>query len=144
MKTRIRIAIFALVLLASTTAYTQTCDCEKEFLYIQNIIEKNYAGFGDKLITLSKELYLKRTNELRQLTRGKFNTIDCIYIIRYYLDQFKDSHIQFGLTQDTAIRNRFPMRHATFSLYKIKIQALQKSTGWEGIYYSRYDSSFKI
>ena len=141
---KMKLFVLFLSLAISLNSYSQKCDCEKEFLYIQNIIEQNYAGFVDKINILTKESYLKRTKELQQITKRKFNTTDCIYIIKNYLDQFKEKHIQFSLTQDTIKRNSFPFQLATYPLSEKKIRLLQKSTGFEGIYYFRYDSSFKI
>jgi hypothetical protein len=133
-----------LITFISFATFGQTCDCEKEFTYIQKIIEQNYAGFPDKITEISKKKYVKTTNELKQISKRKFDNADCIYIIKNYLDQFRDKHIQFGFTPDTSLRNNFPLQLQTYRIPDRQIKRLKKSRGIEGLYYLRSDSTFKI
>ena len=133
------------ILLASINVKAQTCECEKEFSHIKNIVEQNFAGFPDRIKTLSKATYIKKTTQLRKLTRGKFASDNCPLIILRYLEMFKSYHLGFfhnfdPLKVDTNFVNYRPV----FKINDTDLARLKKSKSWEGVYYSTHDSSIKI
>ena len=126
-------------------ANAQTCACEKEFLNIKNVIEKNYAGFPDRIKSLSNASYKTKTDQLLKLSRNRFSSDNCILIISEYLDLFKSHHIGFYPNFDAQkIDTDFVNHRPIYTLKDEKLNALKQSTGWEGIYYFVHDSSYKI
>ena len=123
----------------------QRCDCEKEFLYIRKTIEQNFSGFPDKVKAITKKKYDKQVDKLLKLTHNKFASDNCLLIIEKYLAIFKSHHLGFYFTSDpfktdTDFVNHRPL----FQITDKEIERLNKSKTWEGIYYSIFDSSYKI
>ena len=83
------------ILLLSASVKAQTCECEKEFIHIKNIVEQNFAGFPDRIKTLSKAAYKKKANQLLKLTHNKFASDNCPLLISQYLETFKSHHLGF-------------------------------------------------
>src|SRR4051812_22133573 len=87
--------LYLLLLLVVQVTYAQQhCDCEKEFLFVKNFIESNYAGFADKVTEGNKQVYLSFSEDLLKKARSASNANYCYYTIKTWLDYFKDSHIQ--------------------------------------------------
>jgi hypothetical protein len=133
------------MLLIIVNAKAQTCDCEKEFLYIKTTVEQNFSGFNDKIKSITKETYDKQVEELLSLTHNKFASDNCLLLINKYLDIFKSHHLGFYFTSDpyktdTDFVNHRPL----FKITDKEIERLKNSRTWEGIYYSTFDSSYKI
>jgi len=139
-----KIVLFIAILLISATINAQTCDCKKEFLYIKDFIEKNFAGSNDKVNAISKQAYEKTCKELLNLSRGKFSSDNCILIISQYLDQFKSHHIGFLPNFTAKIDTAFVNQRPVFEISNKKLKTLRQSSSWEGIYYHTHDSSYKI
>jgi hypothetical protein len=138
------IIIVALFLVA-VKVKAQTCECEKEFLYIKNMVEHNFAGYPDAVKTLSKTAYDKKTGELIQFTRGKFSSDNCILIIDKYLDLFKSHHLGLSPHVDPyKIDTDFVNHRPLFDIKNDKLLELSQSKSWEGIYFFTHDSSYKI
>lgn len=130
-------------LFISLRASGQQCDCEKEFLYVKGFIEQNYAGFKDKQAQMTKARYSEITQKFGALS--KETTENCLLVIAQYLDSFKDQHIQVGSRFDaTKIDSNYISQRPVFKLSDEKLAALSRSTGKEGIYVFRHDSSYKI
>jgi hypothetical protein len=133
------------MLLIIVNAKAQTCDCEKEFLFIRRTVEQNFSGFNDKIKAIKKESYDKQVDELLKLNHNKFASDNCLLIINKYLDIFKSHHLGFysiadPYKTDTDFVNHRPI----FKITDKEIEKLKNSKSWEGIYYSTYDSSYKI
>ncbi len=123
----------------------QTCACEKEFLYIKNMVEHNFAGSSDRIKTLSKAVYEKKTSQLLTLTRNKFASDNCPLIISQYLDIFQSHHLGFSPNYDpTKTDTDFVNHRPVFNITDEEIARLKNSRSWEGIYIFTYDSSTKI
>src|SRR5580765_2183628 len=133
------------MILIVASAKAQLCECEKEFLYIQNVVEHNFAGYSDRMKAISKEAYIRKTNELLKLTHDKFASDNCVLIISQYLDIFKSHHLGFSSKFDPTITDTDFVNHRPiFELDDEKIKNLMHSKSWEGVYISTYDSSTKI
>jgi len=128
-----------------TKAQAQTCNCEKEFLFIKKTVEQNFSGFDDRINTISKEVYNKEADSLLHLTHNKFASDNCPVIIKRYIDLFKSHHLGFFDTSDPATTDTdFAGNRPVFPITDKVIQRLKRSKSWEGIYYFDYDSSYKI
>ena len=52
-----QIFILGLFLMIAGISFAQDCNCETKFLFLKNQIEKNYAGFKDKVPANRKTQY---------------------------------------------------------------------------------------
>jgi hypothetical protein len=137
--------LFFALLALSVNGKAQSCDCEKEFLYVRNTVERNFAGYPDRLKTLSKREYKKKVDELAKLTNNRFSSDNCVLIISQYFDLFKSHHLGFspnfgGNSVDTSFVNLRPR----FDIDEEELVKLRQSKSFEGIYYFVHDSSYKI
>ncbi len=124
---------------------TQICNCEKEFLFVKKTIEQNFSGFDDRIKRISKEVYNRETDSLLQLTRNEIASDNCPVIIDRFIDLFKSHHLGLYGTSDPAKTDTdFANSRPVFPISDKDIQRIKRSTSWEGIYYSVYDSSYKI
>ena len=133
------------MLLMIINGRAQRCNCENEFLYVKNTVEQNFAGFNDRLKTITRKNYDKQVGDLLKLTHNKFASDNCLLIINNYLDIFKSHHLGVYSSSDpfktdTDFVNHRPL----FSITEKEIERLNQSKTWEGVYYSTYDSSYKI
>lgn len=137
--------LIVVTLIMVITGKAQICGCEKEFLYIKNTVEQNFSGFPDKIKTLTKEVYVRKVDELLKLTSNPFASDNCPLIISKYLDIFKSHHLGFSpnfdpYQTDTNFVNHRPLMNLTDE----QIANFKKSRSWEGIYIFAHDSSTKI
>ncbi|AEV98033.1 hypothetical protein A4D02_14660 [Niastella koreensis] len=132
------------MLLGALNLGAQTCSCEKEFLYVKNIVENGFAGFPDYIKKNTEAGYKKKVDQLLKLTHYKFSYDNCPLIIGQYLDLFKSYHLSYwpgftGWEMDTA----FIIQRPLFEVSDRDINRLKKSRSWEGIY-NVFDSTMKI
>jgi hypothetical protein len=124
---------------------SQSCSCEKEFLYIKNIVENGFSGFSDNVAKLTEAGYKKKVDELFKLTHNKFASDNCILIISQYLNLFKSYHLGYWSNFDRIkIDTPFVNQRPLFNITDKDMARLKKSRSWEGIYYFMRDSSIKI
>jgi len=137
--------LFFGMLLMLFNAKAQTCDCEKEFLFVKKTIEQNFSGFSDRVKTMGKGAYDKQVEELSEITRNRFSSDNCLLVINKYLALFKSHHLGFLFSSDPfKTDTNFVNHRPLFQLTDKEIERLEKSKTWEGIYYTMYDSSYKI
>ena len=87
---RFCISITVIFLFGNT--FAQNCDCEKEFLFIKSFIEKNYAGFNDKVTDINKQTYITFSEDVLKQTQVVSNSNYCYWAIQNWLDYFNDGH----------------------------------------------------
>ena len=137
--------LICLFLVISFNLRAQLCECEKEFLHIKDIIEKNFAGFPDRLKNLSKATYKREVESILKLTHNKFSSDNCVLLISQYLNIFKSHHLGFFPNFDfTKLDTNFINHRPLFTLTDALLNKLKLSKSWEGIYYFTHDSSYKI
>ena len=105
----------------------------------------HFAGFNDRVKTITRKNYDKQVGDLLKLTHNRFASDNCLLIINNYLDIFKSHHLGVYSSSDpfktdTDFVNHRPL----FSITEKEIERLNQSKTWEGVYYSTYDSSYKI
>lgn len=133
------------LLLVTLHVRSQTCSCEKEFLYIKSVVENGFAGFPDNVAKLTEAGYKKKVDQLLKLTHNKFASDNCILIISQYLHLFKSYHLGYWSSFDRIkIDTPFVNQRPLYNITDKDIERLKKSRSWEGIYYFRRDSSIKI
>ncbi|GAB3173818.1 S41 family peptidase [Telluribacter humicola] len=97
------ITLLGLCLIYWTPARAQSCDCEKEFLYLKNYHEQNHPGLnspGGK----DSPAYKKATQDLLRTLRKARPQADCILYLQDYLALLKDHHISITPSLPKIIR----------------------------------------
>jgi len=141
-----KIIVIALLVVATTKISAQECDCNKEFLYMKDFIEHNYAGFNDKLKTMTKPAYDKMTNDFIAYSKDSLLGKKCLLLISEYLQKFRDDHIQVSVNFDgTKLDSALMAKGEKISITDKQMEQLGKvKEGYQGIYYFKSDSTYKI
>lgn len=121
------------------SSFSQTCNCQTELTYIKSKIEKNYAGFGDKVNSLTKASYDEQTALALERAKSITKPSYCVALMNDWLKFFKDGHIQIGRDRISAEveKNYLEKRRSSVETLKISSSALdglKKSKGITGIY----------
>jgi Peptidase family S41 len=94
----------------SMNARGQSCNCENNFLYIQESIAQNYIGFADKVTNKTKARYILFTDSIYTATKGA-GALKCYQLLNRWLSFFNDPHINLYLNRQkmdsAAIRDMF-------------------------------------
>lgn len=136
------------VFLIGKNAFAQSCDCSKEFIYIKAKIEKNYAGFKDKVNAKTETEYRKITAVTLEQSKSITLPAHCVYLINNWLAFFKDGHIQVGRNRISKEKEEAGLSErirgvAHLSLSNNEISDLNKNKGVAGIYWDE-DSTSRI
>lgn len=78
------------------SSFGQNCDCEKEFNFLVEKIENNYAGFHDKVTEENASEYNKFTLELRSKAKNVRTFHICSMVLDEWLAYFNDKHLTIG------------------------------------------------
>lgn len=145
-----RSAILAIFFLLSFSikSFSQNCNCAREFQYIKEKIEKNYAGFGDKVNPETQASYQKYSLQVLERAKKISSSPYCVYLINEWIGFFKDGHVEIGrnrLSKEkyAADQDRLIQSREKLSLSEAQVNGLKKARGIEGIYWSK-DSTYKI
>ena len=92
MKQFLFVALFFNVILC----FGQNCDCPKEFDFLVNKIEKDYAGFKDKVNDSNIEEYNKFTELIRSKTKNTRTFVRCTMVLDEWLKFFNDKHLSLS------------------------------------------------
>ncbi len=86
-----------MVLVVMTTkSYAQSCDCASELTFARLKIEKNYAGFRDKVDQSNITSYQDHSLTFEEAAKSITDPFACATLIRNWLAYFKDGHIQLN------------------------------------------------
>jgi hypothetical protein len=141
----LKIFFSLLFLLVSGAAFSQQCDCAKEFTHIKNFMEKNYVGFNDKIKIITRTVYDKKVKQFQQMAASQSGKEKCLLITSGYLQLFKDAHVSISAAfSSDAVDSGFIANREQLKLTDKKLASLKDSKTIEGIYYFKYDSSYKI
>jgi hypothetical protein len=140
-----KLLLFSVALLSIRYAVAQTCTCEMEFRHIKDFMEVNYSGFKDKVAQMTQAGYARLVKDYISYTKGPHSTEKCLLIISSFLDHFGDDHISVRASFDaTKSDSFFISQRELISLPERRLRELARSTSPEGIYHSRFDSSYRI
>jgi C-terminal processing protease CtpA/Prc len=82
-----------LALLFSSLAFSQNCNCENDFNWLKNFLEKNDAGFQYAIDKKGKEAYLlhneKTLEEIKKITDKN----ECLNVLSNWLRFFRKGHL---------------------------------------------------
>lgn len=137
-----------ILLFFSTRTFAQNCNCQQEFQYVKEKIEKNYAGYRDKVNPKTQAKYQKYTLQLMNQSKKITYTPHCIYLISQWLEFFKDGHVEIGRNRMSKEKyaedqKRLIQNIEQLSIPDSKLHSLQFAKSVEGIYWNR-DSTLKI
>ncbi|WP_162800062.1 S41 family peptidase [Pedobacter jeongneungensis] len=137
-----------LLFLISSSSFGQTCNCSQEFNDVKNKIEKNYAGFKDKVNAKTEATYHKRTQVALEQSQSITSPAQCVYLINEWLAFFKDGHIQIGRNriskeiEEAKLKERIQaIEHLNLS--NEELTNLKNTKGITGIYWNE-DSTSRI
>ena len=129
---------FAFLLIA-TRPLAQQCNCASEFNFLKGDIEKNYAGFKDKVNSNTKSNYDAFSEDIMRRARKATNPIYCLGLMEEWIAFFKDGHTAVTPGNGPPIIDSVE----TVSIPPAKLHMLEEEKGIEGIYYNP-DSTYKI
>jgi len=142
------LASVLLLFLISFNSFGQPCNCSQEFNYVKDKIEKNYAGFKDKVNSKTEATYQKRTQVALEQSQLITTPAHCVYLINEWLTFFKDGHIQIGRNriskekEEAKIQERIQAMER-LSLSNEELTNLKNTKGITGIYWNE-DSTSRI
>ena len=137
-----------LAFFTSYAAFAQECNCNKEFLYIKDKIELNYAGFNDKVNSKTEPAYRRHTEVVIEKSKLITKPAYCVSLINDWLKFFRDGHIQVGRNRISgAIEEQWLKKRIReieqFNLAKEELAALKSTKGITGLYWDK-DSTARI
>lgn len=69
------------------------CRCEDVFAFVADYVERNYAGFGDKVSDATRDEYAEHRQALHARARGLPAAAECHGLLREYTGFFRDPHM---------------------------------------------------
>ncbi len=140
--------VFVLLLSIYCPAFSQSCNCAQEFQYVKQKIEKNYAGFKDKVSPKTVAAYQRYSMQVLEKSKKITYSPYCIYLINEWIGFFRDGHIEVGrnrMSKDkyAADQERLIQNAEKLKINKVQLAALKTVKGIEGFYWSK-DSVYRI
>lgn len=132
----------------SSTSFAQPCNCNQEFKYVKDKIEKNYAGFKDKVNAKTEATYHKRTQAALEQSKSITKPAHCVYLINEWLTFFKDGHIQIGRNRISKEKEEAKLQERIQAMKRLSLSSqelanLKNTKGIMGIYWNE-DSTSRI
>ena len=146
MKSILTAALFILFL--SDNAMGQSCNCANEFSYIKDKIERNYAGFNDKVNKKTIATYNKHSQLALEQSKSITSPAHCVYLINDWLTFFKDGHLQVGRNRISKAKEKIGLQQRLQRIERLhlsneELALLKKTKGIPGIYRDQ-DSLIRI
>ncbi|WP_342333098.1 S41 family peptidase [Pedobacter sp. FW305-3-2-15-E-R2A2] len=134
------------ILFNCADAYAQTCNCNQELTDVKNKIEKNYAGYQDKVNNKTRKAYDQHNKLALQQSKSITNPAYCLYLINDWLRFFKDGHIQIGRDRISKEKEKVDLQKRISNIESLKLPELTEIRGANGIVgiYGDKDSIFRI
>lgn len=82
------------------TSNGQNCNCPKEFDFLVNKIEKDYAGFKDKVNAKNIKEYKKYTEDFRAKSKNTKTFLKCTMVLEDWLKFFNDRHLHLSVEKN--------------------------------------------
>lgn len=129
-------------------SFGQPCNCSQEFNYVKDKIEKNYAGFNDKVNSKTEATYHKRTQVALEQSKLITTPAYCVYLINEWLTFFKDGHLQIGRNRISKEREEIKLQERIQAIERLSLSNeelinLKNTKGITGIYWNE-DSTSRI
>jgi hypothetical protein len=136
---KIYFVYLCLLFVSSFSAFGQNCNCQTELSFVISKIEKNYAGFSDKVNSRTKASYDKQTALALKQAKNITKPAYCVALMNEWLKFFKDGHIQIGRDRISGEIEKRYLEKRQSNLERLEISpsvlnALMKAKGVTGIY----------
>ncbi len=143
---KLALTVCMLLFFTSYRSLGQVCNCNLEFTYIKDKIEKNYAGFNDKVNGKTKPAYNRYTKLAFEQSKLVTNPAYCTYLISDWLKFFRDGHIQIGRNRISKEEEGIWLKQRMqkidhINLSKEHLAALKTAKGITGIYWDADSAS---
>ncbi|TWI81061.1 peptidase S41-like protein [Chitinophaga japonensis] len=86
------------------SAVAQQCSCIDNFRHMVAKVERNYAGFMDKVTASNRPEFIRYTDSLEQVA-AKTGEEKCLFVLRKWIRFFRDRHMTLVLNGDSADNN---------------------------------------
>jgi len=131
-----------LILLFACNSFGQSCNCPQEFNFIKEKVEKNYAGFKDKVNDKTKAKYDKWTQSVLEHSKSISTSAHCLYLINDWLTFFRDGHLQVGRNRISKEKEESFIKERIHGIENLKLSdedlaGLRNKKGIEGIYWDK-------
>jgi hypothetical protein len=93
------------LLIIFNVSFSQNCNCSQNFTAVQLSVEKNYAGFTDKVNTKTKAQYNSMVKQLTNEALAANNEKSCYNILKKYVQFYKDGHLQLSTLPENMVEN---------------------------------------
>ena len=144
----IKYFLFLLAVCQVFNLNAQHCDCKAGFDSVRVYLERNYAGFADKITAQKKAAYVRNNAVFAKRAGGISSNLDCVDLIDEWLAQFSDNHLHVqyqlrpGGKSDTAISVRKDLVQVTPQETN-RLASIVDINKPEGIYYTA-DSTYRV
>lgn len=106
-------------------------------------LEKNYAGFNDKVNSETLDDYFAQVKKFKDLSKQAKKESYCIYTMKKFLTFFDDNHIQIASKKKEGIDSILISETEIINIPNKKLDALKNSKQLEGIYFNS-DSTYQV
>src|SRR5581483_10294912 len=120
------------------SAFSQQAPCTHILDSVINYIQKNYAGFADKVNPATELSYQAHNYKAYDFAQKAQSNADYYFVINYWLQFFKDHHIYINPPADTTNVEKVVVTDKQLTQLNN-----QPTLAIEGIYYTG-DSTYKI
>ena len=94
-----RIIILTTIILSSTFAFSQNCDCKKNFEWVKKTFEENDAGFAYAVEKKGKQAYEAHNLLISQKIKSTKKLSACTSLLYEWLTFFRSGHIAVTLNE---------------------------------------------
>jgi hypothetical protein len=135
------IFLLSFLLTVAPALSAQDCHCTEEFQFVKGYMEKNYAGFRDKVTPDTRGRYDSVSADIGKRIGLVHNPAYCIGLIKEWLGFFRDGHNYINAIAGKAIRPG-PVEVIRLSPQMLVLLKARRK-GVEGIYHTS-DSTYTI
>lgn len=145
---KIFFSLLLVLFLFHQKSFSQTCNCAQEFQYVKEKIEKNYAGFVDKVNSKNKADYDRVSKQILERSKKVSAAPYCIALMEEWLRFFKDGHVEIGRNRMSKEKYAEDLKRLVQGIENLDVKTsdltrLEQAKNIEGVYWSS-DSTYKI
>jgi hypothetical protein len=118
--------------------FSQQAPCSHSLDSVKSYVEKNYAGFTDKVNAQTQKIYQEHTKLSYQYAKRAKSTADQYFVIHHWLTFFKDHHLYINPSDNTT-----PIEKVQLDDKQVQQLYDAGADSVEGIYYTS-DSVYKV
>jgi len=101
-------AVLVSTIFIGLTSCSRDCDCCKDFQLMKDKVEKNYAGFHDKVTDSTKTEYQNLTADIENKIQNTNDFKECTKLMRNWVAFFRDRHLFLSVLDGSEHHESFP------------------------------------